>query len=173
MIMIEPDGIIDYNGRLTQIKGRGNSTWAAQKKPYRIKLKNKTSLIDGSDANKKWVLLANSGDPILIKDYTVKKMAMKLGLYNTPDVCFVDLYYDGEYRGNYTLGERAGCDGDIPNGSAVEGEGADTLTDHATVSGTNSYGYPYQFVENVRNPENISGPYLVELDNPGYAAERS
>ena len=173
MIMIEPDGIIDYNGRLTQIKGRGNSTWAAQKKPYRIKLKNKTSLIDGSDANKKWVLLANSGDPILIKDYTVKKMAMKLGLYNTPDVCFVDLYYDGEYRGNYTLGERAGCDGDIPNGSAVEGEGADALADHATVSGTNSYGYPYQFVENVRNPENISGPYLVELDNPGYAAERS
>ena len=38
------NGQIDYSG-VTSIKGRGNSTWNAPKKPYAIKLDEKASLM--------------------------------------------------------------------------------------------------------------------------------
>lgn len=39
------------------IRGRGNSTWICDKKPYKIKLSKKADLF-GMGKNKHWVLLA-------------------------------------------------------------------------------------------------------------------
>ena len=52
-----------YDGDI-KIRGRGNSTWFAPKKPYRIKLDKKTDLF-GMGNNKDYVLLANYYDPLL------------------------------------------------------------------------------------------------------------
>ena len=43
-----------YNG-VTEIRGRGNSTWGQPKKPYRLKLDKKTDLL-GMGKSKHWVL---------------------------------------------------------------------------------------------------------------------
>ena len=52
----------NFEGR-GRIRGRGNSTWEwYPKKPYRIKLDKKASLL-GLDEDKDWVLLANYRDP--------------------------------------------------------------------------------------------------------------
>ena len=40
------------------IRGRGNTTWSAPKKPYRLKFDNKVSPL-GMSPDKSWVLLAN------------------------------------------------------------------------------------------------------------------
>ena len=52
---------------LDYIRGRGNSTWKAEKKPYRIKLENKTDVF-GLGTNKHWVLLANAFDTTTFKN---------------------------------------------------------------------------------------------------------
>ena len=44
-----------------EIKGRGNSTWGQEKKPYQIKFNEKVSMF-GMGKAKKWVLLANFFD---------------------------------------------------------------------------------------------------------------
>ena len=59
-----------YTG--VEIKGRGNHTWEQPKKPYQIKLSEKTNLFDFNEA-KKWILLANYSDPSYIRN--------DLGLY--------------------------------------------------------------------------------------------
>jgi len=60
----------DYSNLDMQIRGRGNSTWTAEKKPYKIKLDKKTDLLgQGKDEkNKHCVLIANQLDPTLVKD---------------------------------------------------------------------------------------------------------
>lgn len=106
--MINADGSVVYSGTLSQIKGRGNSTWAALKKPFQIKLKNSCDLIETGDPNNKsktWVLLANAFDSTLIHNQIAFDMASSIGLLS-PDNRPVDLYYDGQYLGSYLLCEK-------------------------------------------------------------------
>lgn len=92
------------NGYL-DIKGRGNTTWKLPKKPYSIKLSQKTALF-GLPANRRWVLLANYTDKTLLRT----EVAFKLGrifdnLSWTPHSVQLDLYLNGKYRGVYQLTE--------------------------------------------------------------------
>ena len=60
-------GVAAVNGGL-QIRGRGNSTWDIHpKKPYRLKLTDKQSLL-GMPSSKDWVLLANYSDKTLLRN---------------------------------------------------------------------------------------------------------
>jgi hypothetical protein len=88
---------------VTQIKGRGNSTWGLAKKPYRIKLNSKTKLLNLPAKAKSWVLLANYGDKTLMRNALALKISSLLGLEFTPSARFVDLVLNGTYLGNYLL----------------------------------------------------------------------
>lgn len=108
MDMVDPDGMAIYAGGLSQVKTRGNSTWAAVKKPFQIKLDAKFDLIqtgDKSNENKTWILLANAYDPTLLHNTATFFMADRLGLI-APDNRQVDLYFDGQYLGTYLLCEK-------------------------------------------------------------------
>jgi len=88
-----------------QIKGRGNSTWAWEKKPYKIKFDEKTSLF-GLKKAKDWVLLANYSDRSLIRNTLASSMGRILNnLTFVPSSYPVDLYINGKYAGVYSLGE--------------------------------------------------------------------
>ncbi len=56
-----------------QIKGRGNSTWDWDKRPYQIKFKNKVDLL-GLGPRKKYILLANAYDDSMIRNALMFKM---------------------------------------------------------------------------------------------------
>lgn len=106
---INTDGTVSYSGKLSEIKGRGNSTFRDyKKKPYQIKLKDKVDLIGGTDEErcKKWVLLANAADYTLAHNNATFELANLVGLTYTPIYESIDLYYDGEYRGTYCLTEK-------------------------------------------------------------------
>src|SRR5690606_8703944 len=60
----------------TEIRGRGNSTWGQPKKPYRLRLTTKASIL-GSPEARNGVLLENSFDPSLL----CYALAMLLALY--------------------------------------------------------------------------------------------
>ena len=88
-----------------KIRGRGNSTWKWEKKPYKIKLNEGASLL-GLDENRDWILLANYADKSLIRNTLAYEMGRVLdNLFWTPTQYPVDLFINGVYQGVYSLGE--------------------------------------------------------------------
>ena len=96
-------GQVLFEGDL-EIKGRGNSTWGMPKKPYKIKLHDKTGLL-GMPADKNWALMANYGDQSLLRNDVAFELSRRLGLEYTPRQQYVELFLNGEYMGNYNLTE--------------------------------------------------------------------
>lgn len=113
MSFIGVDGEVDFSLKMTEIKGRGNSTFKDYvKKPYQIKLEKKVDLIgnQSSEKCKKWVLLTNAPDNTLIHNSVTFALAQALGMAYTTNYEPIDLYYDGEYRGSYLLTEKVEID---------------------------------------------------------------
>lgn len=89
-----------------KIKGRGNSTWAFPKKPYRLSFNAATSVV-GLPAAKNWVLLANYVDMSLMRNGVVFGSAPVVpNLKFTPNSLPVDLYLNGAYQGTYAMGDQ-------------------------------------------------------------------
>jgi hypothetical protein len=93
-----------YEGRM-RVKGRGNTTWEMDKKPYRIKLDSKASWL-GMPAAKDWVLLANYADKSLMRNHVAYELGRRLGLPFTLPTEYVEVTLNGEYIGNYLLTEQ-------------------------------------------------------------------
>ena len=71
--------VIKENGKTVteksmRIKGRGNATWTYHKKPYKIKLDKKASIL-GMEEAKDWVLLANYCDKTLLRTAIAFKLS--------------------------------------------------------------------------------------------------
>ena len=86
------------------IRGRGNSTWSFPKKPWKVKLKEKASLL-GMPADKEWCLLANYADRTLLRNIVAMKLSEICGFPWTPRMHSVEVYLNGSYQGVYTLCE--------------------------------------------------------------------
>lgn len=180
MVLANADGDIVYDGALTQIKGRGNTTWSASKKPYQIKLADKCDLLETGNSDnrsKTWVLLASAYDPTKLFNAITFALGKNIGIL-TPDCRAVDLFYDGVYRGSYLLTEKV----QVGSGRVdihdlekdVEKANAKVdLNSLERASAVNAFGNQYQYVRGITNPSDISGGYLVELDNNWYSSEAS
>lgn len=170
MNLIGADGAPVYSGELKQIKARGNSTFTyAEKKSYQIKLAEPSDLLGKQEQVKTWVLLASYFDATQMHDKLIKDLAAELGLAYTASCDWVNLYYDGEYRGVYLLSEKnsvgatsvAITDMEQAYEQLNEGYG----TDMTTALAKNSYGQQYQYTKDLKEPENITGGYLIELNH--------
>jgi len=102
MVIKEKGKIVSEN--TMRIKGRGNATWTYPKKPYKIKLEKKASIL-GMEEDKDWVLLANYCDKTLLRTGIAFKLSRLIKFPWTPDDRFVELVLNGEYLGNYQLVE--------------------------------------------------------------------
>lgn len=120
-----------------EVRGRGNSTWAWPKKPYRLKLTNSTSLL-GMPANKHWVLLANYVDKTLMRNDIALMFSRSLGLEYTVRNQYVELNLNGNYQGVYQLVEHIRVD-------------------------KNRVNIPELKVDDIA-ADKISGGYLLEVD---------
>ncbi|MCF0176356.1 MAG: CotH kinase family protein [Bacteroidales bacterium] len=87
-----------------QIKGRGQSTWGMEKKPYKLKLYEKSKVL-GMRSNKDWVLLANYSDKSLLRNATAMVISRMLEMPWTPAHRPVEVYINNEYQGLYDLFE--------------------------------------------------------------------
>lgn len=96
------DGEYDTVEAEVNLRIRGNSTANTAKNPYNIKFDKKTKLL-GMDGTKKWVLLANLFDKTLIRNKLAMDFTAEVGITPALNSCFVEVYLDGEYKGNYTL----------------------------------------------------------------------
>ena len=103
----------------TQIKGRGNASWRYDKRPYALKLKGEDKAILGMPEHNRWILLANWKDRTLLRnDATFWLSQQVTDQIKSPDeLCnpsfpytvhgqFVELEFNGDYRGNYYFCEQ-------------------------------------------------------------------
>lgn len=122
------------------IRGRGNSTLGMEKKPYRIKFPKgqKVRLLGLPAQERNWVLLANHADKTLMRNALAFEIGRFLEMDYTPPVRFVDVFFNGDFQGNYMV------------------------TDQIEVA---SYRVPAgkQEEEAVTEPD-ITGGYLLEMD---------
>lgn len=103
----EDDIVYDTIEQKGTIKVRGNSTAAADKKPFNISFSTAQNVF-GMGKAKKWSLLANAFDKSLIRNRLAMEFATELGLMYTSKSTFVDLYINDKYYGNYLLIESVG-----------------------------------------------------------------
>ena len=103
--LVTPEGNASVLDGECVIRGRGNSTWVYEKKPY---LLNFTEAVDlmGMGAANKWVLLANATDETNLRNKLIYDLAGQMAFLWTPRCEYVDLYLNGEYSGLYLLAER-------------------------------------------------------------------
>lgn len=123
-----------------EIKGRGNWTWRGfDKKPYRIKLSDKQSLL-GMNKSKHFALLAHADDNKgFMRNAVGFELSRMIGMKWTPEVRPIEVTLNGDYIGLYFLTETIRVDKDRVN--IVEQEDEETDADK------------------------ITGGWLVEIDN--------
>jgi hypothetical protein len=131
------DGSAVYTGT-TKVKGRGNTTWTLPKKPYRLKLDSKASIL-GMPSDKDWVLLANYSDKTLMRNSLAYDLGSQMNFAYTQRSTHVDLILNGRFQGNYVIGEHIKVDDDRVNIKEMEPEDIDG--------------------------ENVTGGYFLELDD--------
>lgn len=90
-----------YSGS-AQIHLRGNSTSTMPKLPFKLKLEEKTNLLDLGET-RHWVLLANAIDSTLLRNKLVYDFSGDIGASCQMHSEFVSLIYNGEYQGVYQL----------------------------------------------------------------------
>jgi len=136
------------DGKMVEIRLRGNSTLWLPKQSYRIKFPEKFSPLGLNHAKEKsWVLLANDADKTLLRNAVAFKAAKIMNDDPTnnrfvPSTVFVDLYINGDYKGNYHLTDQVEV---APGRVNVE-----------SLKATDG-----------NNPLKITGGYLIEMDGFG------
>ncbi|MBE5852726.1 MAG: hypothetical protein E7299_07235 [Lachnospiraceae bacterium] len=162
--LVEANGKVDYQGGLKYISGRGNSTWIREKKPFSLQLNSEYPLL-GMESGDSWVLIANVYEGTKIAYKMTLDIAREMGMDYVSEMEWVDVYINGDYQGNYLLAEKLTVgDGRVeiedmnkPNEVARGDVIPETFVDN--------YNKGY---ETDKNPENITGGYLIEKDLVGY-----
>ena len=143
----------------TGFRGRGNSTWEQPKRPYAIKLDKKKNIL-GMPEHKRWVLIANYLDNSFLKNHVAFFLSQKLGMDYTVRGKFVNLVFNGVYRGLYWLGEAIKVDEnrvniDDGNKKMTDSDDKDLLIEMDT-----HYDEIVKFHSSIRNM-----PYMIKNDD--------
>jgi hypothetical protein len=98
---------VSRNNAKDGIRGRGNDSWEnpnALKKSYRVKFDTKEGLL-GMGSSKSWILHAQYRDPTLLFNAIAFELGNRFRMPYNHSTRFVELYMNGEYRGNYMVTE--------------------------------------------------------------------
>ena len=140
--VISENGTKIYTDSL-EIRGRGNASWNFVKKPYRMKLYNKASLLGLPAKERNWTLINNYGDKTLMRNLLAFDLSRKFELKYTPAGTPVNVFLNGEFKGCYQL-----CDHMEVKSGRIE---VDDMKPG-----------------DIQLPE-LSGGYLVEIDAYAYS----
>jgi len=161
LISVLQNGAADEFSDFTNVKGRGNSTWNAAKKPYAVKFDKKKSLL-GLPDDKSWVLLANYYDPTFVRNDLVFFMGHEVSNFDwTPHFTLVDLVLNGQYKGIYQLGEK------IKESKKRVNIGDDGFLLEIDQRALTESDARYFTVQHITNPVNIKEPD-VEYNDADY-----
>jgi len=121
------------------IRYRGNGSYTMPKKGYRIKLAEKHKMAGSPAKAKKWTLIPSYGDKTLMRNILAFDISRRMEMTYTPFCQPVDVFLNGEYKGNYEL-----CDQLTVNKNRID---ITEIKDDEPI-----------------NTETLSGGYLFEID---------
>ncbi len=101
---LDDEGNLDSTP-IKKIKGRGNTSWQADKKGFNINFDSAISL-DGMQKCKKFSIISNFQDPALARNRILYDLADEIGVPYASDSRFTEIYINGEYIGNYMMCEK-------------------------------------------------------------------
>lgn len=167
LLFVNADGTVRYNGELSSIRTRGNTTAGYPKRPYQIKLADAANLT-GSGKCKTFVLLAEYLDFSLLRNRVTLDMARYAQLPCAVRALSVDLYVNGAYRGVYTLADKVEIGKNRVAIKDLQPE-MEYLNDQPLSQykgrtleyedGTTAFGYRLD-----ASPADMTGGYLLEID---------
>ena len=115
----------------SNIKVRGNTSAGQPKKAWNIKFSGKTGIL-GMPKGKKWCLLANAMDKSLMRDTLSYNFGLENGVKYTSQSRYVDVYLNGEFRGNYQLCEPVEAKSNRVETDAYDADNNDILLEVGT-----------------------------------------
>lgn len=161
-VEVNGQGVFDDFSDSLYIRGRGNSTWYAAKKPYRLKFVHKQKPF-GLKKSRHFVLLANEMDTTLMLNAMAFKTARLIGSAYAGHGIPVELYLNDDYCGSYLFTEQIR----IGYGSVDIDEEKGVLLELDV-----NYDNPQQFISNtyylpvmVHNPEEASDSLSAAIRN--------
>lgn len=158
-----------YDGDLSYIRGRGNSSFGYDKKSYQIHFPDKTGLC-GMDKAKNWVLLPQYFDHTGLRNGLTFELAKELQIAFTPNYRLVNLYLNGTYHGLYLATDKIEV-----SQARVNIRDLDEFyhtSDEVNIENIPTFGEP-EYIKNTCKgfalsctPDDLTGGYLLELELP-------
>ena len=116
------------------------------------------------DAAKKWVFISNASDASLLRNALTRNLANHLGLAQSVEGVFVDLYLNGEYMGNYYVTEKVEVRENRLPITDLE-EATEIVNDNEDLDSYETAWTDTTKAKLIPNdPEDITGGYLIERD---------
>ena len=176
LLLADRDGNAVCDGVRTQLRACGSTDPAAAgKRSYQLRLDQACDLAACGEAAERWTLLACCDDATLLHDKLFRELAVSLGMPYTPAADWVDLYYDGVYRGTYLVSETnaVGSAGVDITGmeTAYAAVNADYGSDMTTAAAENRYGRTYRYTAGLTEPADITGGYLLARSDTAKAKQ--
>lgn len=163
LVCIDSYGNIEYAGNLSKISGRGNSSWEEDKKSYGITLEEECGLV-GMEKDDKWILQANALDASRMRNKITYDIASEMGVDYAVDSEYVDVYFNGEYAGNYLLCEKIEVgEGRVEITDLEKSNEANQVNDLADYHYIETESGAYYALET--EPDDVSGGYLLEFND--------
>ena len=157
-----------YDGPLSHLKTRGNSSMTFKKKNYQMKLETGASLMDMGKA-KKWILTGNYRDKAFLRNQIMLDLADYIGLPYTPAHQAAELYINHEYRGLYLLSEKVEIEDDRVDifdlEKATEAMNEHPLTEARLIGQRKATKGAYKAYQIENEPEDVTGGYLIEYES--------
>ena len=145
----------------TGVRGRGNSSWTFDKKPYRLKFSEKRSPLGAPAKAKKWTLINNHSDKSLLRNIVAFEISRRMGMAYTPFCHPVDVFLNGEYKGCYQLCDQIEVNENRVNVTEIESGDSDITGGYLIEIDGNLDVYQneeFYFHSNKRIPVTIKSP---------------
>lgn len=167
--IIDSTGSYLYRGELEKIKGRGNTSWEADKKPYNITLGDSVCLMDDETPANRYSLLASS-DITFLRNRISNELANVAGVVSLESFP-VNVYINGSYEGVYELSRKVNTDNlgitDLEKENETLNESQTSLLQETTGITWDDWNHSEtgKWWNYEREPEDLTGGYLLEADD--------
>ena len=179
-VVLDSDGETVYSGGLEKIKGRGNTSWEQEKKPYNITLED-SALLPGMTGQTTDYSLVSSSDLTFLRNRISNEMGELAGTGSMACIR-VNLYINNSFEGVYELYQRITpenmnlTDLEELTEQANPLQGGDNLNQLTTGLTLDDWNQSVtgKWWDYESDPENITGGYILEADHAiRYAGEAS
>jgi len=169
LLLYGANGMLQNNGRLSEIRGRGNSTFHInfRKRAYQIRLDQGADLC-GMGKARTYNLMADYIDISLLRNRISMDIAKQIGIPCALDSQSVNLYLNNCYNGVYLLAEKVTVNPnrvdiyDLEKATeAVNGGSLEGYAKSRVIKPDSSWIVSYDIPN---NPADITGGYILELD---------